>query len=95
MHNYAYARLPPSMLDMFTPLKSNNRNGHYLLKKFKKSFFDKFPSAFLPKFWNHYSKNIKNELKTSSVKNKIKKEIILEYSSFEICEYELCPDCRK
>ena len=95
MHNYAYARLPPTMLDMFTPLKTNSRNGHYLLKKYKSSFCDRFPSSFLPKIWNHNSKNIKNILKTSSVKTKLRNEIFSTYNEIETCDYDLCPDCQK
>ena len=94
MHNFAYARLPPTMLDMFTPLKTNSRNGNYLLKKYKSSFFDRFPSTFLPKIWNNNSNNIKNILKTSSVKTKLKNEIFSKYTDQEACNFALCPDCK-
>ena len=96
MHKYAFARLPPSLLDMFTPLKTNSRNGKYLIKKYKGMFFEKFPSVFLPKLWNTHSDIIKNILKLTQVKNKIKSEMINNYYFYkDHCNYTQCPDCIK
>ena len=56
---------------------------------------DRFPSIFLPKIWNHYSKDIRNTLSQSCVKNKLKSDIISGYNKYEKCDYESCPDCAK
>ena len=78
------------------PLKTNSRNGNYLLKKYKGKYPDRFPSAFLPKFWNETSKDLKNTLESNSAKNKIKKHIFSSYDINEpICNFALCPDCKK
>ena len=95
MHKYSYTRLPNCLLNLFTPLKNNQRNGNYLLKKYKGKYMDRFPSIFLPKIWNHYSKDIRNILSQGSVKNKIKSDLISGYNRYEKCDYELCPDCTK
>ena len=96
MHNYVYARLPNSLLNMFTPLKTNGRNGNYLLKKYKGIFLDRFPSAYLPKTWNNISNEIKNTHQFSLARNKIKKYIFANYEDTQNkCKYELCPDCYK
>ena len=55
MHHYVYARLPDSLLNMFTPLKTNGRNGNYLLKRYKGKYLDRFTSSYLPKIWNQVS----------------------------------------
>ena len=55
MHHCVYARLPDSLLNMFTPLKSNGRNGNYLLKRYKGKYLDRFTSSYLPKIWNQVS----------------------------------------
>ena len=94
MHNYAYARLPNSLLNMFTPLKTNGRNGNYLLKKYKGVYLDRFPSAYLPKAWNNVSNEIKNTHKFSLAMSKIKKNIFSNYKdSHSKCDFGLCPDC--
>ena len=93
MHKYAYARLPHSMLNMFTPLSVNNRTGNYLLQKYKYSFFDKFPSVSLLKFWNEQKSDIKNCLSYSSIKSKLKDNIVANYESNVKCKYDKCPDC--
>lgn len=49
---------------------------------------DRFPSIFLPKIWNHYSIDIRNISSQSSVKNKIKSDLISGYNSYEKCDYE-------
>ena len=96
MHNYAYARLPNSLLNMCTPLKTNSRNGNYLLKKYKGKYLDRFPSAFLPKIWNETPKDIKNILESKSAKNEIKKNILSSYETTEpSCNFAQCPDCKK
>ena len=81
------------MLDMFTPLKVNNRNGQYLLQKYKFNFFDKFPLVALLRIWNDQKSDIKNCLSTSSVKTKIKDNLISCYESVVKCNYHNCPDC--
>ena len=93
MHKYAYARLPVSMLDTFTPLGTNNRTGNYLLQKYKTNFFEKFPSVTLLKIWNQQKSDIKNCLSESSVKNKIKENILQTYETNVTCNYSDCPDC--
>ena len=96
MHNYAYACLPNSLLNMCTPLKTNSRNGNYLFKKYKGKYLDRFPSAFLPKIWNETPKEIKNTLESKLAKNKIKKNIFASYDIKEqICTYASCPDCKR
>ena len=55
MHKYVYARLPDSLLNMFTPLKTNGRNGNYLLKRYKGKYLDRFTSSYLPKILNQVS----------------------------------------
>ena len=92
MHNYSYTRLPNCLLNIFTPLKNNQRNGSYLLKKYKGNFMDRFPSVYLPKIWNHHSKDIRNNIKLSSVKCKLKKDLISGYNVYEKCDYVCCPD---
>ena len=94
MHNYVYARLPNCLLNMFTPLKTNGRNGNYLLKKYKGIYLDRFPSSYLPKVWNNVSNEIKNTHKLSLAKSKIKKNIFSNYKDAHIkCDFTLCPDC--
>ena len=60
MHNFAFGRQPQSFNNMFTPLGVQNRTGNYQITKYKSNFFDKFPSAFLPKIWNENCRNIKH-----------------------------------
>ena len=43
MHKFAYARLPNSLLQICTPLKTNSRNGNYLLKNIKANILTGFP----------------------------------------------------
>ena len=93
MHKYAYARLPPSLLNTFTPLGTNNRTGNYLLPMYKTNFFDKFPSVSLLKIWNVQKSEIKNCLSESSVKYKIKENILHTYDFNVKCSYADCPDC--
>ena len=93
MHKYAYARLPVSILDTFTPLGTNNRTGNYLLQKYKSSFFDKFPSVSLLKIWNQQKTDIKNCLSENSVKTKTKQNIFNNYDKHVKCNYSECPDC--
>ena len=93
MHQYAYARLPVSILNTFTPLSVNNRTGNYLLQKYKSTFFDKFPSVSLLKIWNQQKKDIKNCLSYSSVKYKVQDDIFNKYENNVKCKYLNCPDC--
>ena len=93
MHKYAYARLPPSILNTFTPLGTNNRTGNYLIPKYKTNFFERFPSVSLIKIWNAQKSEIKNCLLETSVKNKIKNNILQTYDMKVKCNYVDCPDC--
>ena len=94
MHNYVYARLPNSMLNMFTPLKTSGRNGNYLLKRYKGTFLDRFPSSYLTKIWNNIGQDFKNTHKFSSAKAKITKNILQSYKETHgKCDFNLCPDC--
>ena len=93
MHKFAYGRIPPLIDDLFEPLAINSRTGNYKLPKYKQSFFDKFPTAFLPKIWNKQSTEIKNTLSYNSVKNKLIDLFISKYESTIKCNYVDCPDC--
>ena len=93
MHKYILGKQPETFNNMFIPLKSNNRTGDFILQKYKLNFFDKFPSAFLPKIWNKNPTYIKNCLSESSIKLLLKESIFSNYSNDIKCNYVNCPDC--
>ena len=93
MHKFAYARIPPSINNLFDPLGINSRTGNYKLPIFKQSFFDKFPTSFLPKMWNMQTNEIKNTLSYQSVKHKLIDKYISSYEENVKCYFINCPDC--
>ena len=93
MHKFAYGRIPPSINSLFDPLAINSRTGNYKLPKYKQSFFDKFPTAFLPKLWNQQQSDIKNNLSYKSAKNKLTDGLLSKYENIVQCCYANCPDC--
>ena len=92
MHKFAYARHPNSILNMFTPLRDNQRTGSYILQKSELKFltnFHKFPhyDLKLTKTWQ------KNWRSYASVKTKLKDKIISTYNREVVCKFQGCPHC--
>ena len=95
MYNFAFGHLPHSFDKMFQPLGLHNRTGNYQLIQYKYTFFDKFPSVFLPKIWNSNSADIKHCTTSARLKALLSDILISKYNTTEKCNYIACPDCRK
>ena len=93
MYKYCHGLQPLTFKDMFTPCNNNDRTGDYKLKLCKTHFLDRFPSVFLPKYWNENSQNIKHAMSLKSLKSQINTYYINHYNKFRKCDSPFCLDC--
>ena len=93
MHKFAFGKQPKTFDNMFQPLGANNRTGNYQLASYKTTFFEKFPSVFLPKVWNDNSTLCKHCITIASLQSLLSDVMLNRYNKSERCEYDQCPDC--
>ena len=102
MYDFARQNLPRSFQNLFR-VNSKNLNSHttrqsnlLFIERCETSFANNLPKYSFPKIWNEWALKIPNylDLNKTSLKKKVKSQLISNYSSLVTCKNSHCLDCK-